>query len=197
LEQRNSNVFRSLPNPGRVGFGAIEIRQISVMFELCRFALLSNPVYSGYYQRFVVGAWGLMKFYPPFREDERHCMTYSATDFILDFIHGKRPTKSSNPTPTKPPRQPIHPNISNTNAVSCVIKSSEAENRRFLTHLFDSDAVLCLDAQIPDFSNIIRRLLKLSHAYLARRSLMSSYIHFVRRLLSRHANTRVMAHKSY
>jgi hypothetical protein len=193
LEQRNSNVFRSLPNPGRVSFGAIEIRQISVMFELCRFALLSNPVYSGYYQRFAVGAWGLMKFYPPFREDERHCMTYSATD----FIHGKHPTKSSKPTLAKPPHPPIHPNKSNINAVACVLKSSEAENRRFHTHLFDSDAVLCLDAQIPNFSNIIRRLLKLSHAYMARRSLMPSYIHFVRRLLSRHANIRVMAHKSY
>jgi hypothetical protein len=183
LEQRNSNVFRSLPAPGRVGFGAIEIRQISEMVELCRFALMSNPIYSDFVQGFAVSAWGLMEFYPPFREDERHCMTYSARDYSLDFKHGKYARKGTKPALAGPPRQPILPNNLNTNPGSRVTGNSEAEKRRVHTHLFGSDAVLCLGAQNPDFSNIVRRLLKPSHGHMARRLLRPSNNRLVRRLL--------------
>jgi hypothetical protein len=152
MEQRKSFVFRSLPDPGRVGFGAIEIRQISVMVELCRFALLSNPIYSDFIRRFAVGAWGLMKFYPPFREDERHCMTYGAMVFTLDFKHGKHPTKNTKPSLASPQHHPIHPNNLNTNAASRVIGNSEAENRQFLTHLYRSMSALCFCTQFSFLS---------------------------------------------
>jgi hypothetical protein len=42
-----------------VGFDAIEIQQISVMVELCRFAQLSCPSSPDFIQKLAAGVWGL------------------------------------------------------------------------------------------------------------------------------------------
>jgi hypothetical protein len=145
------------------------------MVEHCRFALMSNPIYSDYIRRIAVGAGGVMRFPPPVGEDERHCMTFSARDFTADIRHGKNNSTKDTQFPLASYLyNQIHPHRLNPNATSRVRKNSEAEERRLHTHLFGSDLIFCLGAPIPDFSNIIRRLIKLSRDHTAGRFLKRS-----------------------
>jgi hypothetical protein len=56
--------IRPLPDEGRVGSGAIDIRQIRVMVEFCRFAQCSNRRFLDFVRESAVGARGMQRFSP-------------------------------------------------------------------------------------------------------------------------------------